>query len=262
MVARRPFQFPGKAVAALPSSVLTRPLLAFQLRQIYPICAAISPACARGACEHVSARQQNWKEESEILYQLIQGSNGSGSSRTHSTPSCSYGHDRTSNEQKSSGDVNYELQLAVDEALARELQEMEGKLANTSLNDDNGRKPTSSSAFDRGNNSASRPPQVVEEDGIDPDNMTYEELQQLGEAIGTESKGLPESVIALLPTSTYKIGIFSRKEKHDECVICCMAYKNRDRLTKLPCGHQYHQACVAKWLQINKDECRFGGLVS
>jgi len=94
--------------------------------------------------------------------------------------------------------------------------------------------------------------QVVEEDGIDPDNMTYEELQQLGEAIGTESKGLPESVIALLPTSTYKIRIFSRKEKHDECVICCMAYNNRDRLTQLPCGHQYHQACVAKWLQINK----------
>ena len=74
----------------------------------------------------------------EILYQLIQGSNGSSSYGTHSTPSCSYGHNRTSNEQKSSGDVNYELQLAVDEALARELQEMEGKLANTSLNDDNG----------------------------------------------------------------------------------------------------------------------------
>jgi len=191
-------------------------------------------------------------QDQEILYQLIQGSNGSGSSRTHSTPSCSYGHDRTSNEQKTSGDVDYELQLAVDEALARELQEMEGKLANTSLSDNNGRKPTSSSSFDRGNNSASRPPQVVEEDEIDPDNMTYEELQQLGEAIGTESKGLPESVIALLPTSTYKIGIFSRKEKHEECVICCMSYKNRDKLTKLPCGHQYHQACVAKWLQINK----------
>ena len=47
----------------------------------------------------------------------------------------------------------------------------------------------------------------------------FQELQQLGEAIGTESKGLPESVIALLPTSTYKIGIFSRKEKHDEYVF-------------------------------------------
>lgn len=193
-------------------------------------------------------------QDQEILYHLIQGSNGGGSSRTHSIPSSSYGHDRTSNAQKLSGDVNCEceLQLAVDEALARELHEMESKLANTSLNDNNGRKTTSSSAFDRGNNYASRPPQVLEEDVIDLDNMTYEELQQLGEAIGTQSKGLPESVIALLPTSTYKTGIFSSKEKHDECVICCMAYKNRDRLTKLPCGHHYHQACVAKWLQINK----------
>lgn len=72
------------------------------------------------------------------MYQLIQGSNGSSSSRTHWTPSSSYSHDQTSNGQESSGDVNYELQLAVDEALARELQEMEGKLANTSLNDNNG----------------------------------------------------------------------------------------------------------------------------
>ncbi|RCV35011.1 hypothetical protein SEVIR_7G216700v4 [Setaria viridis] len=192
-------------------------------------------------------------QDQEILYQLIQGNKGSSSSRTHSPPSSSYGHDRTSKGRKPEVvKYDYELQLAVDEALARELQEMEGQLAKTSLYDNKGRKPISSSSSDRGHSSASRPPQVVEEDGIDPDNMTYEELQQLGEAIGTQSKGLPESVIALLPTSTCKIRIFSRKEKHEECVICCMAYKNRDRLTKLPCGHQYHQACVAKWLQINK----------
>lgn len=36
--------FQAKQWAALPSSVLTRPLLPFQLRQIYPIWAAISPA--------------------------------------------------------------------------------------------------------------------------------------------------------------------------------------------------------------------------
>ncbi|KAL6651219.1 hypothetical protein ACP70R_010144 [Stipagrostis hirtigluma subsp. patula] len=158
-------------------------------------------------------------QDQEILYQLIQGNDGSGSSRTHSAPSSSYNHDRTSNERKPSGVASYELQLAVDEALARELQEMEGQLANTSLLDNNGRKPTTSSTSDNGTSSATRAPQVVVEDGIDPDNMTYEELQQLGEAIGTESKGLPESVIALLPTSTYKIGIFSRKEKHDEYVF-------------------------------------------
>ncbi|KAK3143944.1 hypothetical protein QOZ80_4AG0306950 [Eleusine coracana subsp. coracana] len=192
-------------------------------------------------------------QDQEILYQLIQGNDGSGSSRARSAPSSSYGHDRISNERKPVGVANYELQLAVDEALARELQAMEGQLASTSLNNDNGRRnPTPSPASNSGSSYASTLPQVVVDDGIDPDNMTYEELQQLGEAIGTESKGLPESAIARLPTSTYKSGIFSRKDKHNECVICCMAYKNRDKLTKLPCEHQYHQACVAKWLQINK----------
>jgi E3 ubiquitin-protein ligase BIG BROTHER and related proteins len=41
----------------------------------------------------------------------------------------------------------------------------------------------------------------------------------LAEAIGTKSKGLPESAIARLPTSTYKNWIFSRKEKHNEYVF-------------------------------------------
>ncbi|KAF0893364.1 hypothetical protein E2562_024187 [Oryza meyeriana var. granulata] len=166
------------------------------------------------------------------------------------------GHGCALDERKPSGVANYEAQLVVDEALARELQQMEDQLASASIDDhsiiEHGRKPIASSTSSGGDASASRPPQVVMEDGIDPDNMTYEELQQLGEAIGTESKGLPEDVIALLPTSTYKIRIFSRKEKHDECVICCMTYKNRDRLTKLPCEHQYHQTCVTKWLKINK----------
>lgn len=195
-------------------------------------------------------------QDQEIVYQLIQGNYGTGSSKTHSNPSSSYSHGCELGERKPSGVASYEAQLVVDEALARELQQMEDQLASASIDDHNiiehGRKPIASSTSSGGNASASRPPQVVMEDGIDPDNMTYEELQQLGEAIGTESKGLPEDVIALLPTSTYKIRIFSRKEKHDECVICCMTYKNRDRLTKLPCEHQYHQTCVTKWLKINK----------
>jgi E3 ubiquitin-protein ligase BIG BROTHER and related proteins len=55
-----------------------------------------------------------------------------------STPSRRYGHDRISNERKRLGYENFELQLAVDEALARELQAMEDQLANASLNDSNG----------------------------------------------------------------------------------------------------------------------------
>uniref|UniRef100_A0ACD5V3U1 Uncharacterized protein n=1 Tax=Avena sativa TaxID=4498 RepID=A0ACD5V3U1_AVESA len=161
-------------------------------------------------------------QDQEIVYQLLQGNDGSGSSRIHSYPSSSCGHQRTLGERKLRGDANYESQLAVDEAFARELQEIEDQIANTSIDDNiikEGRKPTSSSTPNTGNTSASRSPQVVMEDSVDPDNMTYEELQQLGETIGTESKGLPEDMIALLKSSTYKIRIFSRKEKHDEYVL-------------------------------------------
>lgn len=50
--------------------------------------------------------------------------------------------------------------------------------------------------------------------------FSYKELQQLGEAIGTESRGLSDDMIKRLPKSTYKTGgIFSRKEKHEEYVL-------------------------------------------
>ncbi|CAM0903293.1 unnamed protein product [Alopecurus aequalis] len=194
-------------------------------------------------------------QDQEIVYQLLQGNDGSGSSGSHSYPSSSCGHQRTLGEQKIRGGANYESQLAVDETLAREMQEIEDQISYASI-DDNilkaGKKPASSSTPSNGSTCARRSRQVVTEDSVDPDNMTYEELQQLGETIGTESKGLPEDVIALLKSSTYKIRLFSRKEKHVECVICCMDYKNRDKLTTLPCEHQYHQTCVAQWLKINK----------
>lgn len=87
-------------------------------------------------------------------------------------------------------------------------------------------------------------PQVSWQDDIDPDTMTYEvrssffilfdgdgqerqwirrdkikavwfvdqELVELGEAVGTESRGLSQELIETLPTRKYKFGsIFSRK---------------------------------------------------
>lgn len=38
------------------------------------------------------------------------------------------------------------------------------------------------------------------------------------EEIGTESRGLSDELISYLPSSTYKIGLFSKKDKHDEYV--------------------------------------------
>ncbi|XP_073147778.1 E3 ubiquitin-protein ligase BIG BROTHER-like [Henckelia pumila] len=95
--------------------------------------------------------------------------------------------------------------------------------------------------------------QVMWQDDIDPDNMTYEELLDLGDAVGTQSRGLSQEVIDLLPTSKHKSGgIFSRRKSGDRCVICQMRYKRGDRQINLPCKHAYHADCGSKWLSINK----------
>lgn len=95
--------------------------------------------------------------------------------------------------------------------------------------------------------------QVIWQDNIDPDNMTYEELLDLGEAVGTQSRGLSQEAIKLLPTSRYKSGgFFLRKKSGERCVICQMRYKRGDRQITLPCKHIYHTDCGSKWLSINK----------
>ncbi|GAA0151967.1 hypothetical protein LIER_10565 [Lithospermum erythrorhizon] len=95
--------------------------------------------------------------------------------------------------------------------------------------------------------------EVVWQDNIDPDNMTYEELLELGEVVGTQSRGLPEDLISCLPVSKYKRSLFSRKRSRKErCVICQMEYKRGDKRMTLPCKHIYHADCCRKWLGINK----------
>ncbi|KAL5719623.1 RING-type E3 ubiquitin transferase [Ranunculus cassubicifolius] len=96
--------------------------------------------------------------------------------------------------------------------------------------------------------------QVIWQDNVDPDNMTYEELLDLGEAVGTHSRGLSKDLIKLLPVTKYKSGFFfsRRKSQCDRCVICQMKYKRGEKQITLPCKHAYHTDCGTKWLSINK----------
>ncbi|GAB4856051.1 hypothetical protein Ancab_024691 [Ancistrocladus abbreviatus] len=81
----------------------------------------------------------------------------------------------------------------------------------------------------------------------------YQELLELGEAVGTQSRGLSQELISSLPVSKYKCRFFLRKKSRAErCVICQMEYRRGDRLITLPCKHKYHIGCGAKWLSINK----------
>ncbi|KAI3451628.1 hypothetical protein Pfo_008293 [Paulownia fortunei] len=92
--------------------------------------------------------------------------------------------------------------------------------------------------------------QETEEDDVDPDDLSYEELIALGEMVGVENRGLSEAEISkhlhpLTCQSTTNLLI-------DRCVICQVEYEQGEKLVTLLCDHLYHRDCIVKWLQIKK----------
>ncbi|KAG9453034.1 hypothetical protein H6P81_005938 [Aristolochia fimbriata] len=210
--------------------------------------------------EHGDLPLEDFLQDQEIVHQsLLTNTLNNMSNVSGNTPSCledekKSGEQKTSEEKGDCSQPERDSQLAEDEALARALQEMEDQLADASLNTGSDEPESSSPPSPTTNRDSNSPiaSLTARQDNIDPDNMSYEELQSLGDAIGTQSRGLSDELISYLPSSKYKTGFFSKKDKHEECVICCMVYKNRDKLITLPCLHQYHSNCVSRWLKINK----------
>ncbi|PIN04533.1 Anaphase-promoting complex (APC), subunit 11 [Handroanthus impetiginosus] len=155
----------------------------------------------------------------------------------------------TDSVSSSHGPAYMESQLALDEALARalELGDEYDDFSHLYIS-----QPTSSALDHNTRSTFTETPntavgQIMMQDDIDPDTMTYEQLQAVGESVGIESKGLPAEVISRLPTFKYR-----KKQEKEECVICCAEYKDGIELTSLPCAHYYHSECITHWLQIKK----------
>ncbi|WVZ65623.1 hypothetical protein U9M48_014954 [Paspalum notatum var. saurae] len=147
----------------------------------------------------------------------------------------------------SSETYKIEAWLASDEALARQLQEEEKTLDAAA-----GNVSLESSSQAVGHRPAQNAAQVAREDDVDPDNMSYEQLQALGEAVGTQPRGLSDDLISYLEPFRHKCTLFSRKRNNEECVICKTTYKSRQKMIRLPCSHCYHADCITRWLKINK----------
>ncbi|KAL2504698.1 RING/U-box superfamily protein [Abeliophyllum distichum] len=92
----------------------------------------------------------------------------------------------------------------------------------------------------------------MEEDDVDPDELSYEELIALGEMVGVESKGLSEAEISRhLHPFAWK-SLQNSLTNIDRCVICQVEYEGGEKLVALPCDHPYHSDCITQWLQIKK----------
>ncbi|TNV86497.1 hypothetical protein FGO68_gene16304 [Halteria grandinella] len=83
----------------------------------------------------------------------------------------------------------------------------------------------------------------------DPDNMTYEQLLELGDRMGKVSKGLTKEQRDRLPCKLWRPNVTKQKD----CPICQENFTLQNRIKVLSeCGHEYHDACINKWLEEEK----------
>ncbi|XP_061353245.1 uncharacterized protein LOC133298023 [Gastrolobium bilobum] len=91
---------------------------------------------------------------------------------------------------------------------------------------------------------------------LDVDNMSYEQLLELGERIGYVNTGLNEDEMGL-NISKIKLLISNDAPKHQtekKCTICQEEYESDDELGRLSCEHSYHFQCIKQWL-VHKNFC-------
>ncbi|OIW10106.1 hypothetical protein TanjilG_21943 [Lupinus angustifolius] len=85
---------------------------------------------------------------------------------------------------------------------------------------------------------------------LDIDNMTYEQLLDLGERIGFANTGLKDDEIGCNIRNT-KFQFSDDASKHQvdkKCTICQEEYEADDELGKLNCKHSYHFQCIKQWV--------------
>ena len=88
--------------------------------------------------------------------------------------------------------------------------------------------------------------------------MTSQSLWELADRVGPAiQQGLSPEVLSLLPTFRYKApttegaGDDSAENEGKNCTICMMDYEEDDHLRRLPCFHDYHTACIDRWLAVS-----------
>ena len=83
---------------------------------------------------------------------------------------------------------------------------------------------------------------------LNDDDMTYEQLLQLGERIGPAvPRGTPAAIVSGFPSHRYN----KRRTNTEPCSICQDEYSANEKILTLPCSHEFHSRCIRKWLEDN-----------
>ncbi|KAI3449027.1 hypothetical protein Pfo_005692 [Paulownia fortunei] len=79
--------------------------------------------------------------------------------------------------------------------------------------------------------------------------------QSLSLSLSTLSLPAPDSVVDTFPLKYHKKIKNAENDSSDvqQCYICLADYEEGDKLRVLPCNHEYHVACIDKWLkEVNR----------
>ncbi|CAI8619961.1 unnamed protein product [Vicia faba] len=91
---------------------------------------------------------------------------------------------------------------------------------------------------------------------LDVDNMSYEQLLELGERIGHVNTGLKQDEMEPHIRKT-KLRFYDDASKHQvdkKCSICQEEFEEDDEVGRLKCDHLYHFECIQQWV-AHKNFC-------
>lgn len=90
-----------------------------------------------------------------------------------------------------------------------------------------------------------------------PDTMSYEQLIELGEKIGTVSRGLQQESINKIRKVKYLASSLGKIiDSQEKCSICFEDFIKGEEVKWLKCNHLYHEKCINYWLEKEK-KCPF-----
>jgi hypothetical protein len=86
-----------------------------------------------------------------------------------------------------------------------------------------------------------------------PDEMTYEELLELGDKIGYIDRGFKQEEIDFMPVIKYSSKKSIIYNINSMCTICQYEFSHREKLRQFSCFHSFHVRCVDDWLRKRKE---------
>ena len=95
--------------------------------------------------------------------------------------------------------------------------------------------------------------QIMDEICPNPDVMSYEQLLQLEEEVGSVNKGLSKEKLKKIPLKPFHKALF---DDNLDCIICMEKFEENEQVKQLQCGHIFHGDCIDKWLEKEK-KCPF-----